>query len=583
MNDGNETFEKKDNEIAKFDHEIRKLIENGRQPEALKLANEYINKYPDSAEAYFLRSYAKLSWNQPNEAIDDLKRAISIEPCCGEYYNALGGSYLEIGDNKSACNEFERAVHVEPNNLFFKSNFIRAKANLGFIDESLAELEDLYSSNPDNEIIKNNLAEIYTEMAVKDWYYDKEEDNIFALTYDHVKKAEEYTEKAKSLSPTSENLITRLNALEESVKIANKRTFTGGWSTLIMALIFSHILFSAGGMFGYLFFICALAYFYALRTPKYVINYRVFSGNDNFSISDRFTALFVDEGWTVFGRGFSDTLMNMAMLKLILGIIRVGIRLFFLPFTVLMALFTNYNKKHAFCFIGFMIALIAVFSINDWMVQMSREKSSINMINAIKESNFDALQKEIEKYPDIYRNNVLNLFHESIKIGNLKSVEYMLTKIQISLSTRNKNYLIDTAIKYNQEQIISYLSKGIFKDANEYIINRLNRKGPYRGVLTVGNNRINFNFEIKNVNGNNFDGVITLFDPQSTLEVNGNVFGNVVKISEKAAISGDSMGKNCKYTLRIKMYNSTLNGQRKCSDSNQGQQVSINVYNVVTK
>ncbi len=339
---------------------IRSLIEQQKYPEALKEASKWVAVEPDSDEAYFMRGYANLMWGQLEESATDVKKAISIEPSNAKYYNALGNIYFDMGNDEAALGEFNRALHIEPDNLQYSSSLCKAKMNLGEVDDALAQVEEMYRTNTDDDTIRNNLADIYSIAATKDWHHADDDNLDYALTHEHIQNAEEYSTKARALNPVNPYVLTRLDDLDSAIKISKKRKFTGGWGTLIVALIFATLMFQKENPVLYAYGISALLYYYALRTPLYVINHLNFAGKNNLSLGDRIASIFVCDGWTFFGYGYGDAMMNMAKTNLFFGVIRAAIRLVLLPITVTTGLFNNYSKNHALSIVGGMIGTIII-------------------------------------------------------------------------------------------------------------------------------------------------------------------------------------------------------------------------------
>ena len=224
---------------SNIEQQIIDLINQGQQPEAIKIANDYVLQQPDSSEAYYCRSQAKISWGHTSEAIDDLKKAISINPSNANYYNILGMAYLEKRAYEDAVQEFNRAIHIEKDNLSYKANLSKANALLGNIESALIQLEELYRLEPNNEQIKNDLTAVYISAATEGWHYSEEDDSFYALSKNHIETAEKYAKKVKSFAPSKQVTIERLQELNESIKQSKTRKFTGGWGTLVIVLLFS--------------------------------------------------------------------------------------------------------------------------------------------------------------------------------------------------------------------------------------------------------------------------------------------------------------------------------------------------------
>lgn len=571
-----------DSDVVNFkeiEGQIENLIEQGQHPQALKLAKELVDDQPDNPEAYFLRGMAKSYWNQLEEAAEDFKRAIEIEPGEGRYYFMLGCVYLDLDNNKGALSEFERAVHINPDNLDYITSVSRAKANLGDVEGALSDVEPLYRTHGDSEMVKNNLAEIYFEASYKNWYQNADDDGLYALEYDHVRNAQDYADKIKALPSPNEDIKSRIGLLEDNIKIATKRQFTGGWGTLLVAFIFANIMFSAGGTFGYLFCISALVYYFALRTPQYVINKQVFSGEDGKSIGDRIASIFVADGMIVFGRSTWDLYMNMLKTNLLMTVIRSAVRLLLLPITVAFALFKNYSKYHALSFLGCMAGFIVAMNLADSLQQMSMDSSRDAMAEAVENSDTAGLLEQINEYPSVYDDNGAALMTAAIQAGNVEMVDYMITKTANPLK-RNPHRMLDEAINANQSPVISYIATSLFQESRSAISDVMAKNGPYSGNYTAANQRVPLYLTITSVNGDNFTGKIVYPSnrmtgaSKSAIAVKGDIIGNRINFSDANVLSGSPKSTDCSYTLRLQ--GPHFVGQRACAGT-QAQTVQIKI------
>lgn len=349
-----------DIDIMEIDDKVHSLVDQQKYPEALKLANENVSNEPDSDDAYFLRSYANAMWGQFDQAVSDVKRAASIEPNNAAYYNFLGLLYIDMERYEEALSEFSRALHIEPDNLEYISNLSKAKVHLGDVDSALMDVEKMYRSNTDNDVLRENLASIYSIASYKDWHYVKDDNAHFALSHEHIDNAEKFISKARALSVTDDKVLAKLDEVDNSIKISKKRKFTGGWGTLLMALYIALISIQSGEPLANFFGLSALLYYYALRTPGYVMNYYHFAGDNGIGIGDRIASLFVTDGMVFFSSSTAGAMIEQQKMKLFFGILRAVIRLLFLPITVITGLFKNYPKNHASSILAGMLIVVVI-------------------------------------------------------------------------------------------------------------------------------------------------------------------------------------------------------------------------------
>lgn len=568
-------------DLTEIEDQINSLIEQREFPEALKLAKKYVDEQPDNAEAYYWLSCSKSSWNQNEEAVIEMKNAIAIDPSIAKYYNILGTFYLGLSRYQEALSEYERAVHIEPDNLRYITNLSKAKIYLDDVEGALNDVEALHRAHSDDESVTDNLAEIYLQVAHMKWHFSEKEQGYYATTHEHINIAEEYVDKIKSLSCSDQQINKSLMNIEKDIKAAKKRTYTGGWGTLILALWFASMMYTTGSTIGYLFCISGLLYFFALRTPQYITNKIHFSTKNNLGIADRISSLFVTDGMTFYGRGMMNVYSNMAKTAILMAIIRTVIKLALLPLTVIIAIHKNYIKPQAFIFIGGMVGFVIVMNMFDVATQMSRDSSRDVMIEAVQDGNIASLTAEINDYPNVYGTNANNLMNSAIAAGNLKILDFMLTKTQNS-ARRYSDTLLNTAINANQQEIIDYLSTGLFKASHTTIRTAISEKGPYRGSY---DKKVMY-LVVTSSNDDSFSGFVeysadnTGKMAKSSVKVSGKIIANRVTLSDGEILTGIPQHIGCTYNLRLHVQNKSISGQRVCSDSNQAQSVNINIGSV---
>ncbi|MEQ1590843.1 MAG: type IV pilus biogenesis/stability protein PilW [Thiobacillaceae bacterium] len=91
--------------------------------------------FTDLAGAYFQRSQYKV-------ALDELRKAIQVDPNFGPAYNIYGLVYMELAEDKLAEDYFRRAIELNQNDSESRNNYGWFLCTRGRHDEGLAQFSD---------------------------------------------------------------------------------------------------------------------------------------------------------------------------------------------------------------------------------------------------------------------------------------------------------------------------------------------------------------------------------------------------------------------------------------------------------
>ncbi len=92
-----------------------RLTGTGDLKRAEQRFSEAIGIYPSLAGAYLQRGLAREGLHQMDAAIEDFERALSQDSSLASAHTGLGVIYRERGDPARAMNEFNLAIHLNPN------------------------------------------------------------------------------------------------------------------------------------------------------------------------------------------------------------------------------------------------------------------------------------------------------------------------------------------------------------------------------------------------------------------------------------------------------------------------------------
>jgi tetratricopeptide (TPR) repeat protein len=122
--------------------------EVGQYLEAIEDLTKAVNINPNLAMAYNYRGLARNSLKQPQEAIEDYIKAININPNLAVAYYNKGLANYQLGQSHEAIEDYTKAININPNlaMAYYYRGF--AKAWLEQYQESIEDLTEAININP---------------------------------------------------------------------------------------------------------------------------------------------------------------------------------------------------------------------------------------------------------------------------------------------------------------------------------------------------------------------------------------------------------------------------------------------------
>ncbi len=134
----------------------------GNVDEALKALDVAIAANPDNAyEAYYYRGLIKADQGDLQGGIDDLTKAIEINPHMAEAYAARGSLYLTIDRPSTAIKDFSKAIELDPKHAANYVNRGQAYLSLDMVDLALKDLQKALELEPNSLAAHFNLGVAY--------------------------------------------------------------------------------------------------------------------------------------------------------------------------------------------------------------------------------------------------------------------------------------------------------------------------------------------------------------------------------------------------------------------------------------
>lgn len=115
----------------------------------------------DSAKTHAALAYTLYEQGQPEDAVDELERALELDPHNANALNSMGFMLAETGEDlRRAVDCCQRAVRIRPRNPAYLDSLGWAYFKLGRVDEAREVLRTALSNAPNEKEIAAHLREV---------------------------------------------------------------------------------------------------------------------------------------------------------------------------------------------------------------------------------------------------------------------------------------------------------------------------------------------------------------------------------------------------------------------------------------
>ena len=123
------------------------LGDTGRELEVIKLANKAL-EIEENADAYYYLGFAKSGIGKNKEAINDLNKAIELNPSDARYFYVRGNTKDSLRDYEGAIKDFKRTVELDPTHINALGNLALAQKDSGKYKEAIESLDKAIKIDP---------------------------------------------------------------------------------------------------------------------------------------------------------------------------------------------------------------------------------------------------------------------------------------------------------------------------------------------------------------------------------------------------------------------------------------------------
>jgi tetratricopeptide (TPR) repeat protein len=118
------------------------------EPKSIRLLNQLIDKYPKEKRAHFALANT-YGYEEADKAIEELNKALDIDPNYAEAYQSLGLYYRYQGAFDKALDLFNKYTSVSPDQASPLDNLANLYFREGRVDEAIEKFREALSIRPD--------------------------------------------------------------------------------------------------------------------------------------------------------------------------------------------------------------------------------------------------------------------------------------------------------------------------------------------------------------------------------------------------------------------------------------------------
>ena len=145
-----------------------KYFQTGNLQECERICKKILLKKPDHPDTLHLLGLAAYQAGQINEAINNFRRAVKLNPQVYFYHNNLGLALDAQGLTEEAIDCYKQTIKLKPDFANTYNNLGIAFAKTGMTDDAIQNFNLALSITPDNAEIYFNLGILFADMGILD-------------------------------------------------------------------------------------------------------------------------------------------------------------------------------------------------------------------------------------------------------------------------------------------------------------------------------------------------------------------------------------------------------------------------------
>ncbi len=137
----------------------------GNYTQAIEDLQKAIELNPRYVEAYNNRGYVYMKLGDYRQAIEDLQKAIELNPKYAEAYNNRGNAYAQLGNYGQAIEDLQKAIELNPKYALAYNNRAFIHGTLGDYRQAIEDLQKAIELNPRFAEAYNNRGNAYAQLG----------------------------------------------------------------------------------------------------------------------------------------------------------------------------------------------------------------------------------------------------------------------------------------------------------------------------------------------------------------------------------------------------------------------------------
>jgi tetratricopeptide (TPR) repeat protein len=269
-----------DSSVVQRDVDVGALVQeawslvstNAGVAQAIAIATRATQIEPDNVRALGALAYSYQKWGQLDEALRVIKRALRLSSLDSAAHGVLASIYKDMERYSEAIQSFEKGFSLDPGmSEAFGFDYCACLWSARLHEKAVAFLESARQRDPSKKDYANALATSYCLLIPQKWTQVGNENEVgaptgsYITTRAHAEISIALLEKARQLDVSDESAKAHMKEIAEAILFAVSRRMHGSAIGAIAGGIIWSFVYGLG-------LILAPAYFFAARSPGYLVN-----------------------------------------------------------------------------------------------------------------------------------------------------------------------------------------------------------------------------------------------------------------------------------------------------------------------